>query len=105
MLLIDPEAGIPIVGLSLQEGLDAAEHLRIGRALAPLRDEGVLIIGSGNSFHNLRTFRDGDAAASIAFDDWLTQAATDPDPAGRNRRLEAWAARRRRAPAIRGKST
>jgi aromatic ring-opening dioxygenase catalytic subunit (LigB family) len=92
MLMIDPRAAIPVVGLSLREGLDAAEHLRIGRALAPLRDEGVLIVGSGNSFHNMRTFRDGDAAASIEFDDWLTQAATDPDPSSRDRRLEAWAA-------------
>jgi aromatic ring-opening dioxygenase catalytic subunit (LigB family) len=92
MLMIDPDAVIPLVALSLQADLDPAGHLRIGAALAPLRDEGVLIVGSGNSFHNLRTFRDGDAAASIAFDDWLTQAATDPDPAARNRRLETWAA-------------
>jgi aromatic ring-opening dioxygenase catalytic subunit (LigB family) len=91
MLMIDPDARLPIVQLSLREGLHAAEHLRIGRALAPLRHEGVLIIGSGNSFHNLRTFRDGDTAASALFDDWLTQAATDPDPIARNRRLEAWA--------------
>ncbi len=90
MLMIDPGALTPVVVLSLRKGLDAAEHLRIGRALAPLRDEGVLIIGSGNSFHNMRTFRDGDAAASIEFDDWLKRAATDPDPFMRNRCLEAW---------------
>jgi len=92
MLLSYPEADIPILQLSLQQDLDPAAHLAIGRALAPLRDEGVLIIGSGMSFHNLRTLRGptGDEA-SERFDAWLTDAATDPDPAGRAAKLAAWA--------------
>ena len=81
-LLFDPDASIPCLQLSLVAGLDPDVHLRIGAALAPLRDEGVLIVGSGMSFHNMSMLRtDGDAAArggAVAspderFDAWLTQ--------------------------------
>jgi aromatic ring-opening dioxygenase catalytic subunit (LigB family) len=76
MLLSYPDADIPILQLSLQQDLDPAQHLAIGRALAPLRDEGVLIIGSGMSFHNLRTlFGPGGDAGSEQFDAWLTREA------------------------------
>jgi aromatic ring-opening dioxygenase catalytic subunit (LigB family) len=91
-LIIDPGATIPVVMLSMQHDLDPAAHLAIGKAIAPLRDEGVLIIGSGSSYHNLREFfgpRGNDAA--LAFDDWLHETATQTDPGGREARLEAWA--------------
>jgi aromatic ring-opening dioxygenase catalytic subunit (LigB family) len=92
--LIYPDADVPMVQLSLQQNLDAGTHLRIGRALAPLREEGVLIVGSGMSYHNLRHIFSSDARANGAaeeFDRWLGEAATDPDPAARERKLTAWA--------------
>lgn len=87
-----PEADIPTVQLSLKQGLDPAEHLAIGRALAPLRDQGVFIVGSGMTFHNMRAFRDSRGAAphAQAFDAWLQSTGTLP-PAERDPRLIAWA--------------
>lgn len=77
--LVAPDADIPVVQLSLRRDLDPAAHLALGRALAPLRDEGVLIVGSGMSFHNMRAY--GDArftTVSEEFDDWLTDAVESP---------------------------
>lgn len=89
MLMIDPNADLPVVMLSLQKDLDPARHIAIGRALAPLRDEGVLIIGSGSSFHNLRTYFNGAPEDAAEFDRWLTETATRAS--GRERRLTEWA--------------
>ena len=93
MLLAWPQAQIPTVQLSLRHDLDAAAHLAIGRALAPLRDEGVLILGSGFSYHNLRAMIGGAvqdvAGASKRFDGWLT-AAVQSAPAERERLLAGW---------------
>jgi aromatic ring-opening dioxygenase catalytic subunit (LigB family) len=92
LLIVDPAAQIPVVEMSLQKDLDPASHIAIGAALAGLRDEGVLILGSGNSFHNLRTFFNGESEASAVFDDWLTGAVTAPESAVRNAALIDWAA-------------
>ncbi len=87
-----PDADLPTVQLSLIAGLDPARHLALGRALAPLRDEGVLIIGSGMSYHDVRRFFDGSGrAVSEAFDAWLREAATAA-PEQRDPMLEAWTA-------------
>jgi len=88
-LIVDPKAEIPVVMLSLRKDLDPAFHIKLGKALAPLRDQGVAIVGSGMSFHDLRTFRDGDTRASAAFDAWLDETAKAPE-AEREARLTAW---------------
>jgi len=85
-----PEARIPVVEMSLDASLDPAVHCRAGGVLAPLREEGILIIGSGMSFHNMRAYGDPRAtAASKEFDDWLLRAAT-ADAATREGMLRHW---------------
>lgn len=92
-----PGAEIPTVQLSLKVGLDPTEHLAIGRALAPLRDEGVFIIGSGMSYHNMRGMGPQGRPAASAFDAWLRDTVTRP-AAERDARLAEWTG----APAARG---
>lgn len=84
-----PKAEVPIYQVSLQHGYDPAAHFALGRALAPLRDEGVLIVGSGLSYHNLRLFGPGAKAPSAAFDAWLADAMA-MEPAARTKALMAW---------------
>lgn len=89
--LMFPAADIPVVQLSLQQDLDPLVHLQAGRALAALRDENVLIIGSGMSFHNMRGYGDRRfSAISDEFDHWLTSAVQCPAPE-RERLLRDWA--------------
>ena len=92
MGLMYPQADVPMVLLSLKSSYDPAEHVQVGQALAPLRDEGVLIMGSGLSYHNMRGF--GNAASTPvadAFEDYLNRAVTQPDPTRRNAMLVDWA--------------
>jgi aromatic ring-opening dioxygenase catalytic subunit (LigB family) len=79
------------VQLSLRHGFDPLAHIEMGRALAPLRSEGVLIIGSGLSFHNLRQFGEGGRLASHAFDDWLQFTLMTLPPSERTAALLNWA--------------
>jgi aromatic ring-opening dioxygenase catalytic subunit (LigB family) len=84
-----PDATMPVVQVSLKAGLDPEEHLAMGRALAPLRDEGVLIVGSGMSYHNMRGFGGRGRAVAEAFDQWLREAVQS-EPAARDRLLREW---------------
>jgi aromatic ring-opening dioxygenase catalytic subunit (LigB family) len=90
-LLMFPDADIPVVQISLLDNLDPDAHLAVGRALEPLRDKGVLIVGSGMSYHNMYEFRsnthvlDQDAQK---FDAWLADAIADPS--NREDKLSRW---------------
>jgi aromatic ring-opening dioxygenase catalytic subunit (LigB family) len=98
LMVAFPEAKIPVAQLSLVAGLDPAAHYAIGRALEPLRGEGVLILCSGMSYHNMRGFASGDprfASSSRLFDDWLAEAVAIEDPEERREALVGW----RKAPA------
>jgi aromatic ring-opening dioxygenase catalytic subunit (LigB family) len=99
MKLLFPEATVPVVQVSLKGSLDAVTHLRMGRALEGLRNSGVMIIGSGLSFHNMQLFqRDATppsksaVAASLDFHKWLDDTLTsdDLDEDGRSAAMSNW---------------
>jgi aromatic ring-opening dioxygenase catalytic subunit (LigB family) len=90
MAVIYPDASVPIVQLSLKRGLDPQAHLAAGRALAPLRSEGVLVVGSGSSYHNLRMLGPESKEPSAAFDAWLKRTLEGRDFAARSHALASW---------------
>lgn len=88
--LMFPGADIPVIQLSLRHDLDPAAHIEAGRTLVALRDEGVLIVGSGMSFHNMRGYGDPRfTPISAEFDDWLT-TTVQSTPEQRDAQLQDW---------------
>jgi aromatic ring-opening dioxygenase catalytic subunit (LigB family) len=87
---IYPEADVPVLQLSIRGDYDVDAHLAVGRALAPVRDEGVLLIASGLSYHNLRRFGPQGRHPSHEFDAWLTEAVCGRVDEPRNALLRAW---------------
>lgn len=89
LMLMFPEANIPVVQVSLMPGLSPACQMAMGRTLAPLRDEGVLVIGSGSFTHNLRALMRGPSPGLgaqhgvpvepwvDAFREWMMEAMTE----------------------------
>lgn len=89
--LMYPEADVPVVMLSLKSSYDPGEHIRVGQALAPLRDEDVLIIGSGLTYHNMRGFRRAESTPiAEAFEAYLNTAIGQADASTRNQMLVRW---------------
>lgn len=86
-----PDAQVPVVQMSIKRSFDAAEHLAAGRALAALRDEDVLIVGSGlPSFHDLSRLGPPSQQPSVQFDGWLTETIVGNVGQARSARLAKW---------------
>lgn len=93
LMFLYPEHDIPVVCVSLDKSLDASSHLLIGKALAPLQDEGILLLGSGYTFHNLNAFFNPTPAskeASVQFNEWLKETILQYDGDRLLQRLKGW---------------
>ncbi len=96
LMLMYPQADIPCVQISLSNSLDSAFHVELGKALAPLKNENLLILGSGFSFHNMQALMnkrdDAIDEKNRLFEDWLAQTCSDPELelGERERRLIEW---------------
>jgi 4,5-DOPA dioxygenase extradiol len=96
--LMFPDADIPVAQISLQSHLGPAHHLRLGRALAALREQGVLIVGSGSFTHDLSEFRTYRGVLDAPEPAWVTGFADWFDAALAGGRIEELLAYRRLAP-------
>lgn len=76
LMLMYPDASIPVVQVSLIDGLDPAAHIELGKSLRPALDDDMLVLGSGLSFHNMGAFNSGEYDGNQPFDEWLEAACT-----------------------------
>jgi len=91
LVLMYPAADVPVVMLSVKSTYDPEEHIRVGQALACLRDEGVLIMGSGLTYHNMSGMgRKTSAPVAEAFESYLGSAIAQSDWRVRNDLLIHW---------------
>jgi 4,5-DOPA dioxygenase extradiol len=83
LIYLAPDARVPVFQVSMPHDLDAAGAVRLGEALAPLREQGVLIVGSGSLTHNLHEVFRGNADVEYAqsFVDWIRRAVGQRDTA------------------------
>lgn len=93
--LMYPDADIPVIQLSILANLDAGSHIVLGKALSSIKKKNILVLGSGMSFHNLRSFYEEGLVSdedNEAFENWLNETCTDEtlDTAGREQRLINW---------------
>lgn len=86
LMLMFPDADVPIVSMSLSSGYDPEFHFNTGRAIAHLRSENILILGSGSSFHNFDYLFTRNATKKVEgillahqFDDWLRETVTSSE--------------------------
>lgn len=89
LLAMYPEANIPVLQVSLMNNMDPSAHIAMGRALQPLRQRNILILGSGMSFHNLEAFFVDNAQldeANEQFTNWLIDVCSNPKYSPRQRR-------------------
>lgn len=93
LMIAFPKPEVPIIQMSLIQGLDPQKHINMGKAIEPLREDGVLIIGSGMSYHNLQSFFSNDPKVkeiSEDFDNWLNETITSHNNQERETKLKNW---------------
>jgi aromatic ring-opening dioxygenase catalytic subunit (LigB family) len=96
LMLMYPAADTPCIQISLADSLDAAEHVRIGKALTELKTDNLLVLGSGFSFHNMKALMskrdDSIDPRNLEFENWLGATCSDPGltESERERRLIDW---------------
>jgi aromatic ring-opening dioxygenase catalytic subunit (LigB family) len=93
LMCMYPDAKIPVVAVSLHASLSAKISIEVGKALAPLRNDNILLLGSGYTYHNMHGFfhpSNETYTASSSFNDWLKETITSNDINERVRKLEDW---------------
>jgi 4,5-DOPA dioxygenase extradiol len=96
LMLMYPQADIPCIQISLKNILDAAFHIKLGKALSPLKRDNLLILGSGFSFHNMQVMLNKQDnvidEANRQFEEWLAATCSDPELSlsEREQRLNDW---------------